>query len=71
LQITFNERRGAALSTLIRLLKDTRGVTTIEYGLIVAGIAVGLIVGFGILGDQVAASYDDINVKIKTAAGPN
>jgi Flp pilus assembly pilin Flp len=59
------------LSTLIRLLKDTRGVTTIEYGLIVAGIAVGLIIGFGSLGDQVAASNDDISVKTKTAAGPD
>ena len=59
------------MSTLIRLLNDTRGVTTIEYGLIVAGIAVGLIVGFGLLGDQVAASYGDLAVKIQTAAGPD
>ena len=59
------------MSTLISLLKDTRAVTNIEYGLIVAGIAVGLIVGFGILGDQVAASYDDMAVKIMTAAGPD
>ena len=58
------------MSTLIRLFKDTRGVTNIEYGLIVAGIAVGLAVGFDVLGDQLAASYDNFTVKIKTAAGP-
>ncbi len=56
---------------LIRLLKDTRGATSIEYGLIVVCVAVGLVVGFGLLGDQVAASYDDLAVKVETAAGPN
>ncbi len=59
------------MSTLIKLLKDTRGATSIEYGFIAALIAAGLVVGLGILGDHVAASYDDITVKIETAAGPN
>jgi Flp pilus assembly pilin Flp len=59
------------VSTLIELLQDTRGATSIEYGFIAALIAAGLVVGFGILGDHVAASYDDIAVQIETAAGPN
>jgi pilus assembly protein Flp/PilA len=59
------------LSILTRLLNDTRGATSIEYGLIVALIATGLVVGLGLLGDQVAASYDDLAVKVETASGPN
>jgi Flp pilus assembly pilin Flp len=59
------------LSILTRLLNDTRGATTIEYGLILVAIAVGLVVGFGLLGDQLAASYDDLAVKVDNAAGPN
>ena len=59
------------MSILTRLLNDTRGVTSIEYGLILVLIAVGLVVGFGLLGDQLAASYDDLAVKVETAGGPN
>ncbi len=59
------------MSTLIRLLKDTGGLTSIEYGFIVALVAAGLIVGLGTLGDQLAASFDDMTLQIKTAAGPD
>ena len=42
---------------LIRLLKDTRGLTTIEYGLIASLIAASLIVAIGLLGDHLIGIY--------------
>jgi Flp pilus assembly pilin Flp len=63
------KRGDADLSTLIKLLEDSRGATSIEYGLILVLIAVGLVAGFGILGDHLASSYQDITADIETATG--
>ena len=63
--------KGTILSTLIRLLKDARGVTSLEYAFIVVWIGAGLVIGLGVLGDNLSATYDDIAVQIKTATGPN
>jgi Flp pilus assembly pilin Flp len=54
------------LRTLIRLLKDTRGLTTIEYGLLAVFIAAGLIVAFGLLGDNLSETYEDLNLQMQS-----
>ncbi len=39
---------------------DASGATAIEYGLIAAGIAVAIIVGVGLLGDNLAAVFTNV-----------
>ena len=43
---------------IARFVKDTSGVTAIEYGLIAAIVVVGILASVGVLGDNVTASYD-------------
>lgn len=54
------------MRNLIRLLGDTRGLTTIEYGLIAVLIAASLIVGIGLLGEQVNGTYHDLDQELKS-----
>jgi len=42
------------------LLRDQSGQGMVEYGLIVALIAVALIVTFGLLGDEITAIFQNI-----------
>ena len=42
-----------------RFLKDESGATAIEYGLIVAAIAVAVITVFGVLGDNLVAKLQE------------
>ncbi|CAM3378192.1 MULTISPECIES: Flp family type IVb pilin [Cupriavidus] len=49
---------------IARFIKDERGATAIEYGLIVGLIALGLTVGAGKLGDELNLSYERLSVKI-------
>lgn len=46
-------------NSISRFMKDTSGVTSIEYGLIAAIVAVGIVVSVTLLGDNLKASYDD------------
>jgi pilus assembly protein Flp/PilA len=48
-------------STASRLLRDRRGVTAIEYGLIAAMIAVAIIGILGALGAQLKATFQSVN----------
>jgi len=57
--------QGTALRTLIRLLGDTRGLTTIEYGLIAMLIAAGLILVIGLLGDHLNGTYQDLDQQLR------
>ena len=45
---------------LIRLLKDERGATMVEYGLIVALIALAMIIAFNSLGLNLANVFNTI-----------
>ncbi len=47
-------------SGIARFVKDKSGVTAIEYSLIAVIVAVGIIASVSILGDSVAAQYDQI-----------
>jgi pilus assembly protein Flp/PilA len=44
-----------------RLFKDDEGATAIEYGLLAALIAVGIIAVVATLGDSLQATFQDIN----------
>ncbi|MGB3390032.1 MAG: Flp family type IVb pilin [Pseudaminobacter sp.] len=43
-----------------RFLKDESGATAIEYGLIATLIALAIIVGAGMVGDNLSARFKDI-----------
>lgn len=49
-----------------RLAKDDQGATAIEYGLLAALIAVGIIALVGTLGDTLAGAFDEINDEMAT-----
>ena len=46
--------------SLKKFAADASGATAIEYGLIAAGIAVAIIVGVGLVGDNLAAVFTDV-----------
>lgn len=59
---------GVSVLTLIqRFIADTRGATAIEYGLITALIAVGLIAAFIAFGGGLAGLFGNVNTKAGTA----
>ncbi len=43
---------------------DASGATAIEYGLIAAGIAVAIILTVGLLGDELAAMFGEVQEEI-------
>lgn len=45
-------------------LKSEDGATAIEYGLIAAGIAVAIAVVVGTLGDEISASFGDVETAV-------
>lgn len=45
-------------------LKDEDGATAIEYGLIAAGIAVAIAAVVGLLGDELALAFGDVQAEI-------
>jgi len=50
-----------------RFVKDESGATAIEYGLIAALIAVGIIVSARLLGDEIALTFEKVTTELKTA----
>jgi pilus assembly protein Flp/PilA len=52
---------------VIRLLRDDRGATAIEYGLIVALIALGALVAFQSLGASSGGAWGDVADKAVNA----
>ena len=48
-----------------KFVVDASGATAIEYGLIAAGIAVAIIVSVGLLGDELAAMFTQVQVEVK------
>ena len=51
-----------------RFIEDESGATAIEYGLIAALIAVGMIVGAEAVGTKVNSKFEDIGTKIDSAS---
>ncbi|MEC3767570.1 MULTISPECIES: Flp family type IVb pilin [Cupriavidus] len=50
---------------IARFIKDERGATAIEYGLIVGLVALAITVGAGKLGTELDASFERLSVKVK------
>lgn len=53
---------------VMRFVKDEDGATAIEYGLIAALIAVGIITAAGLLGDELTKTFDYIRTELATAS---
>jgi pilus assembly protein Flp/PilA len=54
-----------------RLAGDTRGATAIEYGLIAALIAIGMLAGLSALGDGASSSWSRTANRVTTAMDGN
>ena len=52
-----------------RVGRDVRGVTAIEYGLLVGGIALSIIAVVFLIGDDLAAVFESIDQRIQIARG--
>ncbi len=48
--------------TIGKFAADTSGATAIEYGLIVAGIALAIVVSVGLVGGELGALFGDLQV---------
>lgn len=48
-----------------RFVKDESGATAIEYGLIAAGISVAIVTVVGTLGDELSATFSDVETELK------
>lgn len=59
------ELRAGARHLAARLGADLRGATTIEYGLIVTGIALALVVIVFTMGDELENFYGDIQSELQ------
>ena len=52
------------VSNLMRLLKDNRGATAIEYGLIAALIAVAAIGAFQLVGTNLTSTFNNVGSQL-------
>jgi pilus assembly protein Flp/PilA len=50
---------------LVRFLKDERGATAIEYGLIAAGISVAIIAAVTSLGTNLNSTFSSVSTALK------
>lgn len=49
-------------------LRDEKGATAVEYGIMVALIAVAIIVAVGLLGDQLVTMFNNVTTGLKPKA---
>ena len=56
------------MQSLRSLMKDVRGATAIEYGLIAALIAVAAITAMSTLGGQVSKTFNNLGTNLSAAA---
>ena len=56
------------MNTIAQFAKDESGATAIEYGLIAALIAVGIIAAATLLGNSLASLFSAIGTKMSNAA---
>jgi pilus assembly protein Flp/PilA len=52
-------------NVIVRFVKDESGATAIEYGLIAALIAVGIIGAARILGSQISTTFNSVTTAMK------
>jgi pilus assembly protein Flp/PilA len=61
--------RSLIMNTVARFLNDESGATAIEYGLIAALIAVGIIAAATTLGNSLSALFGRVSNKLNGATG--
>lgn len=57
------------LSTFNALLSDESGATAVEYGLLLALVALALITGAQLIGDEIARIFNDVGATLQDKAG--
>ena len=55
------------MSKFLKLINNEKGATAIEYGLIAALIAVGIIAAARGLGSQISATFNTVTTTMKSA----
>jgi len=55
------------MAKFLKLIKNEKGATAIEYGLIAALIAVAAIAAMGNIGDQLGSTFNDVSDELETA----
>ena len=55
------------MAKFLKLIKNDKGATAIEYGLIAALIAVAAIAAMGNIGDQLGTTFNDVSDELETA----
>lgn len=55
------------MSYLRKFLKNNRGATAIEYGLIAALIAVAAVSAMSALGDKISTTFNNVNTNMKAS----
>ena len=55
------------MSTFMRFMRDNKGATAIEYGLIAAGIAVAIIAVVNSLGTELENTFTDVSNDLANA----
>ena len=61
------DRKGPRMALINRIIADESGATAIEYGLIVALIAVGLIASLTALGGSLSGTFNTVSTTMSTA----
>jgi len=59
--------RGFTMKKLVQILRDRRGATAIEYGLIAALIAVAAITAMTSLGNQLKTTFSNVSNNMKAS----
>ena len=55
------------MAKFLKLIKNEKGATAIEYGLIAALIAVAAIAAMGNIGDQLGSTFNDVATELEDA----
>ena len=53
------------MNEVMTFLKDEEGATAVEYGIMVAAIAVAILIIVFALGDQIAALFEEVNTALE------
>lgn len=53
------------MSRILKFLRNTKGATAIEYGLIAALIAVAAVSAMSALGEKISTTFNNVNTNMK------
>ncbi len=56
------------MTKFLKLIKNDKGATAIEYGLIAALIAVAAIAAMGNIGSQLGTTFNEVSTKLDNAS---